>query len=270
VEAEGAATFRVGGDAYDRHVGRYGAALARGLIARAGVEPGQRALDVGCGPGALSRALADVLGEENVAAVDPSEPFVEACRARVPGADVRLGAAEALPFDDGRFDAALSQLVVNFMTDPEAGVREMGRVTRPGGTVASVVWDYAGEMTLLRTFWDAACAVDPGRAEALEEGRVMQHCREGELRDLWLAAGLRDVATGAIVVSAAYESFDDLWSPFATGLGPSGAYFASLDDSTQQALLTEWRLRLGSPAGPFSLTARAWYAAGAVRGLIGV
>ena len=127
-----------------------------------------------------------------------------------------------------------------------------------------MVWDYSGKMTLLRTFWDAACAVDPGRAEALDEGRVMQHCREGELGDLWLAAGLRDVATGEIVVSADYESFDDLCSPFATGLGPSGAYFASLDDSTQQALAREWCLRLGSPAGPFCLTARAWYATGAV------
>jgi ubiquinone/menaquinone biosynthesis C-methylase UbiE len=152
----GAETFRASADAYDRLVGRYGPQLASALIGFAGVEPGMRALDVGCGPGALTGALADRLGAAHVHAADPSEPFVEACRERNPGVDVVLAPAEALPFADRTFDAVLSQLVVNFMRDPEAGVREMARVTRPGGVVASCVWDYAGEMTLLRAFWDAA------------------------------------------------------------------------------------------------------------------
>src|SRR5689334_22939301 len=148
----GAATFRAGADVYDRHIGRYGSSLAAGLIAAAGVGPGVRALDVGCGPGALTAALASALGAEAVAAVDPSAPFVEACRARVPGADVRRAAAEALPFAAGRFGAVLSQLVVNFMADAPAGVREMARVARPGAAVAACVWDYADGMTLLRRF----------------------------------------------------------------------------------------------------------------------
>ena len=138
--------------------------------------------------------------------------------------------AEALPFADGAFDAALSQLVVNFMGDAEAGVREMARVTRPGGVVASCVWDYAGEMTLLRAFWDAAREVDPERAAAADEGVVMPWCAEGELAELWRAAGLRDVRSGPLVVSAAYADFEDLWSPLPTGIAPSGAFCASLDD----------------------------------------
>ncbi len=157
----GAETFRASADAYDRLVGRYGAQLASALIDFASVEPGIRVLDVGCGPGALTAALAGRLGTGNVSAADPSEPFVEACRARLPGVEVVLAAAEALPFAEGTFDGTLSQLVVNFMRDAEAGVREMARVTRPGGVVASCVWDYAGEMTLLRAFWDAAREVDP-------------------------------------------------------------------------------------------------------------
>ena len=152
----GAEAFRASADAYDRFVGRSGRTLASALMAFSGVEPGIRAIDVGCGPGALSVALAARLGAGSVSAVDPSASFAEACRIRVPGIDVAEASAEALPFADDTFDAALSQLVVNFMDDPETGVREMARVTRPGGIVASCVWDYAGEMALLRAFWDAA------------------------------------------------------------------------------------------------------------------
>lgn len=147
--------FRAPAGAYDRFLGRYSPALAVALADFAGVEPGMRALDVGCGPGALTAVLAARLGAENVAAVDPSEPFVEACRARIAGADVALAAAEALPFGDAAFDAVLTQLVINFISDPAAAVRELARVTRPGGVVAACVWDYGGEMTLLRTFWES-------------------------------------------------------------------------------------------------------------------
>ena len=151
---------------YDRFIGRYSPGLARAMCKTAGVQPGQRALDVGCGSGALMAALTDVLGAENVAGVDPSETFVEATRTKAPGAHVVLGSAESLPFADGEFDATLSQLVVNFLTDPEQGLREMSRVTRRGGVVAGCVWDYGGEMTMLRAFWDAAAALDAERAPA--------------------------------------------------------------------------------------------------------
>ena len=260
----GAETFRASADAYDRLVGRYGTQLASALIGFAGVKPRMCTVDVGCGPGALTVALAGPLGTANVAAADPSEPFVEACRARLPGVEVVVAAAEALPFADGTFDAALSQLVVNFMRDAETGVREMARVTRPGGVVASCVWDYAGEMTLLRAFWDAAREVDPERAAAADEGVVMRWCGEGELGELWEAAGLRDVRTGALVVNAAYADFDDLWAPLPTGIAPSGAFCKSLDPEGQVALREAYRRRLGVGTGPFELTALAWAAVGTV------
>ena len=260
----GAETFRASADAYDLCVGRYGAALAEALISFAQVEPGMRALDVGCGPGALTAALAARLGAANVCGADPSEPFAEACRARVPGAEVVVATAEALPFADRAFDVALSQLVVNFMDDAEAGVRELARVTRRGGVVASCVWDYAGEMTLLRAFWDAARQVDPDRAAVADEGAVMRWCGEGDLAELWRGAGLSDVRFGPLDVRAGYAGFEDLWSPFPTGVAPSGAFCKSLDDDRRAALHDAYQRRLGVGDGPFELTARAWAVAGVV------
>ena len=225
-----------------------------------------RALDVGCGPGALTAALAERLGPANVAAADPSEPFVEACRARAPGIEVAAATAESLPFADGAFDAALSQLVVNFMGDAEAGVREMGRVTRPGGIVASCVWDYAGEMTLLRAFWDAAGEVDPERAGAADEGVVMRWCGEGDLAELWGAAGLVSIKFGSHVVRARYADFEDLWSPLPTGIGPAGAFCKALGQEERAMLRDALSRRLQVGDGPFELLARAWSVVGSAPG----
>ena len=251
-------TFLASAEAYDRGVGRYGSALAAELIRVAGVKPGDRCLDVGCGPGALTTALLGV-GAGRVAAVDPSAPFVKACRERAPGADVREAGAEALPFADDGFDAVLSQLGVNFMSDPARGVKEMVRVTRSGGVVAACVWDYAGEMQMLRAFWDAALELDP---DAPDEGRTMPFCRDGELGELWRSSGLDGVVTGALVVSADYADFADYWTPFPAGVAPSGAYCVSLDAGRQESLREACFRRLGSPAGAFTLSARAWYAMG--------
>ena len=248
---------------YDRFVGRYSPGLARAMCNETGVRPGQRALDVGCGSGALVVALAVILGEENVAGVDPSEPFVEAARAKVPGAQLAVAAAESLPFEDGKFDATLSQLVVNFMSDPVAGLREMARVTRPGGVVAGCVWDYEGGMTMLRTFWEAAAALDPEQALPRMEQHTMRFSRPDELGELWHSS-LTGVTVSAVDVEASYENFDDLWSPFPTGVGPAGAFAASLDADAQERLRDEFRRRLGEPTGPFTLSARAWCAVGTV------
>jgi SAM-dependent methyltransferase len=261
----GAESFRASAEAYDRHVGRYGPQLASALIEFADVAPGTRVLDVGCGPGALAAALADRLGPDRVCGADPSEAFVRACRDRAPGAEIVVASAEDLPFANAAFDAVLSQLVVNFMDDADAGVREMARVTRPGGIVAACVWDYAGEMTLLRAFWDAARELFPDRGAAADEGLAMRWCRAGELAELWRAAGLRDVRSGPLVVRAAYADFEDLWSPLPTGIAPSGAFCASLDEDGRAALHDAYRRRLGVAAGPFELTARAWAVAGSVR-----
>ena len=191
-----------------------------------------RVLDVGCGPGALSATLVDLVGAENVVGVDPSEPFAEACGARL-GIEVEVASAEALPFPDDGFDAALAQLVVNFMADAPAGVREMARVTKPGGVVGACVWDYRGEMTMLRTFWDAAREVAPERAGAPDEAAYIG---EGELAALWREVGLEDVRDGALNAGRELRDFDDLWEPFPLGVGPAGAFAASLDAEAQAAL----------------------------------
>jgi ubiquinone/menaquinone biosynthesis C-methylase UbiE len=248
-------------EAYDHHVGRYGSQLAAGLMRVAGIRRGQRVLDVGCGPGALTSALAEVVGAERVAAVDPSEPFVAACRARVPGADVRVGAGERLPFATGTFDAVLAQLVVQLMHDREAGVREMARVAAPRGTVAACVWD-SRRMPLLRSFWDAALEVAPERAAAIDDGRRVGYESPEELAALFELCGLAGVTTGELIVHADYEDFDDLFRPFAAGAGHSGACFVSLGGSEQAALAAEAHRRLGSPAGSFTLSAHAWWAIG--------
>lgn len=262
-DAPGAATFLTSAAAYDRHIGRYGPQLAVALIAAADIRPGQRVLDVGCGPGALTKALAELVGAERVAAVDPSEPFAAACRSRLPGVRVEVAAAEALPFVDQSFEAALSQLVVNFMRDAPAGVREMRRVTRRGGTVASAVWDYAEGMTLLRRFWDAAAALDPAAAE-LDEGRSMPYCQPDELDRLWRAAELREVTVSPLLVEARYNDFNDLWQPLEAGPGPSGAYVASLPGEDRGRLRDELRRRLQVGDRPFELAARAWCVVGRV------
>jgi len=253
--------FGSAAEAYDRHVGRYGAQLAAGLIDAAGIRSRHSALDVGCGPGPLTTALADLLGAENVAAVDPFESYVDACRARVPGADVRVGVAEHLPFAADEFDAVLAQLVVQLMDDRDAGVREMTRVARPDGVVAACVWA-SRTMPVLRAFWDAALAIAPDRAGAIDVGHRVGYERPDELAALWQACGLLDVHTGELLVHADYDDFDDLFGPFAAGTGHSGACYAALDHAGQQALRAEAHRRLGQPDGPFTLTARAWWVRG--------
>jgi ubiquinone/menaquinone biosynthesis C-methylase UbiE len=260
--ADQKAMFRGAAEVYDRFIGRYSPQLAGAMCEAADVRPGQRALDVGCGSGALVSALADLLGAENVVGIDPSEPFVEATRAKVPGARVEVGSAESLPFADNEFDATLSQLVVNFLSDPEQGVREMSRVTRPGGVVAGCVWDYGGGMTMLRTFWEAAAALDPEGAGPRMESHTMRFSTPEDLAGLWESARFADVAVSPIVVEASYENFEDLWAPFPTGVGPAGAYAASLGGDQQAQLRDEFARRLGGPEGPFALSARAWCAVG--------
>ncbi len=245
---------------YERFMGRFSRPLAGELAAAAGVAPGERVLDVGCGTGALTAALAAIVGAERVAAVDPSEPFVEACRAQAGGVDARVAPAEALPFEDDTFDCSLAQLVFHFVDDPAAAAAEMVRVTRPGGRVAACVWDFTGGMTLLRGYWDAALEVDPAAPD--EVGRFGGS--RGELATLWRQAGLNEVVDGSLTVSSDYASFDELWQSFLGGVGPVGAHVASLDDERRDAVRAALRRRIGSPDGPFSLTARAWFALGVV------
>ena len=245
-------SFNVSADAYLRFMGRYSVPLADQFVDLVGVGPGDRVVDVGCGPGVLTAPLVARCGESSVAAVDPSPPFVAAARERFPGADVREGAAEQLPYDDDAFDAALAQLVVHFMADPVAGLREMGRVTRPGGTVAASVWDCAGPTGPLSVFWDAVREVVPS---AGGEGHL-PGAREGHLAELAEEAGLVAVRPTSLTVRIPFASFDEWWAPYLLGVGPSGAYVASLDDATRTELAERCRALLPEP--PFEHAATAW------------
>ena len=247
-------------DAYERFMGRYSTPLAHEFARAVGVTAGERVVDVGCGTGAPTTVLAELVGADHVAAVDPSEPFVEECRVRVPGADVRVGPAEALPFPDATFDRSLSQLVFHFVDDPAAAAAEMVRVTRPGGKVAACVWDFTGGMTMLRAYWDSARAVDPDAPDEIERFGG----RPGALANLWRGAGLRDVSDDSLTVSSRYDDFEELWDSFLGGSGPVGAHARSLGGVRREAVRDSFRSRIGSPTGSFSLTARAWCAAGIV------
>ncbi len=244
-------------DAYDRFMGRYSVHLAPQLADLAGIGRGQRVLDVGCGPGALTGELARRVGAARVSAVDPSEPFVAAARQRNPGVDVRHAAAEELPFPDGTFDAALAQLVVHFLADPVAGLREMARVTRPGGVVAASVWDHVGQGPLT-LFWRAAHDLDPG----LEDESRMPGVREGHLAELMEAAGLREVESGGSFAPVEHATFEEWWEPLTLGVGPAGRYVAGLAPEQNAALREQCRALL--PAPPFVLHARAWTVRGVV------
>ena len=253
------AQFRGPAEHYDRYVGRYTPTLAAALADAAAIRPGMRVLDVGCGPGGLTRELVTRVGADHVAAVDPAPQFAAACRDRNPGADVRTGVAEQLPWPDAYFDAALSSLVIGFMHDPSQGVREMARVTRPGGTVAACMWDTtAGGMTMLQIFWTAARQVQPtapGEAE-------LAGTTDGDLARRLREAGLQDVTSGALTSHADYAGFDDFWLPFTSGIGPAGHYLSTLPAGEQAAVREACRPHL--PDGSFTLPARAWYARGLV------
>lgn len=251
-------TFEVAAEAYDRFMGRYSAQLAPQLAEFGGVSAGQRVLDVGCGPGALTSELVRRVGGEAVTAVDPSAPFVAAAKARHPTVNVQSASAERLPFADGAFDAALAQLVVHFMADPVAGLREMARVTRPGGVVAVCVWDHAGDRTPLAVFWRAARELDPGAQDESE----LAGAREGHLGELLAEAGLKSVQETTIEASIEFSSFEDWWEPFTLGVGPAGAYAKALDDPARTRLRDRCRQLLARP--PFTVHTAAWTARGLV------
>jgi SAM-dependent methyltransferase len=248
--------FDVPADAYDRFMGGYSRQLSPQLADLAEVHDGDRALDVGCGPGALTSELVARLGAGGVAAVDPSRPFVDAARERHPGVEIRLASAEDLPFGDGAFDATLGQLVVHFMDDPVAGLTEMRRVTRRGGIVATCVWDHAGERSPLAPFWRAVHEIDPDA----EDESALAGAREGHLAELLAAAGLREVEETTLTAALTHPSFEAWWQPFTWGIGPAGAYVAKLD-AERRAELRE-RCRRLFPAEPITVAAQAWGARG--------
>lgn len=249
--------FAVPADAYDRFMGRYSGPLTPLFADFARIAPGLTVLDVGCGPGALTGELVARVGPGGVAAAEPSRPFVEAVRERHPQVDVREATAERLPFPDGEFDAALAQLVVHFMADPVAGLREMARVTRAHGTVAACVWDHSdGGGGPLSVFWTAARRIDP----SVDGERALPGSLPGDLGRLFAEAGLHHVHEESLTVRVTHAGFEEWWEPYTLGVGPAGAHVAALDDAHREALREACRALL--PAAPFTISGTAWAARG--------
>jgi SAM-dependent methyltransferase len=249
-------TFAVPAESYDRFIGRYSRPLAPRFADFGGVAAGQRALDVGCGTGALTSELVARLGADAVAAVDPSASFVAATRARFPGVTVAEAGAEALPFPDESFDVTLAQLVVHFMRDPARGISEMGRVTGAGGTVAACVWDHYDGAGPLAAFWASALVLQPGVADESDLPGV----REGDLERRFRDAGLDEIESTALTVEVSHPTFDEWWQPFTGGVGPAGQFVAGLEASDRERLRSICLERLGP--GPFVIRAVAWAARG--------
>ncbi|GAA4305131.1 class I SAM-dependent methyltransferase [Streptomyces venetus] len=258
------------GAAYERYMGRWSRLVAEEFAAWLDCAADLRWLDVGCGTGVLSAVVSARCRPRTVPGVDRSEGFVRSARIAAPGpAHFVVADAMSLPLRDGTWDAAVSGLTLNFLPEPTAAVAEMARVVRPGGLVATYVWDYAEGMGFLRRFWDAAVEVAPS-ARALDEGRRFPVCRPERLRGVWLDAGLTDVSTTPIEVPTVFAGFADLWEPFLSGQGPAAGYVASLAPADRDRL----RDTLGAalprrPDGCVELTARAWAVSGRKQGDMG-
>jgi len=252
------------GDSYERYVGRWSRAVAGEFVAWLALPARTRCVDVGCGTGALGAALL-AAGVGEMLGLDRSLGYLGAARARAhnPRALFAVADAQTLPARDGRFDAALSGLVLNFVPHPERTIAEMVRVVRPGGVVGVYLWDYAVGMEPIRRFWDAAVALDPA-ATALDEGTRFPLCSRHALVGLFETAGLGAVEARAIDVPAVFRDFEDYWEPFLSGEGPAPGYCAALGED-QRVVLRECLRRVlrAAPDGTIALTARAW----AVRGV---
>jgi trans-aconitate methyltransferase len=259
-----AADVWASGDAYEPYVGRWSRLVAREFLAWLAVPPAAAWLDVGCGTGALTSVILAEAAPARVEAVDPALPYVRFAESRVrnPRAVFVNADAQALPQPSQSIDATVSALALNFIRDPHVAVAEMTRVTAAGGVVAAYVWDYAGEMQLMRRFWDAAAALDP-HAATLDEARRFPICHPAALESLFRGARLQNVETRAIDVPTRFTDFDDYWQPFLGGQGPAPTYAMALADERRAALRERIRDALPVAAdGSIELIARAW----AVRG----
>jgi ubiquinone/menaquinone biosynthesis C-methylase UbiE len=255
---------------YERLMGRWSRVLARPFLEFSGVADDETVLDVGCGTGSLTVAIADTANVRAVTGVDLTESYIEFARSRTQDSRTRYetGDACALPFADGSFDRTLSLLVLNFIPDPPRAAAEMMRVTRPGGVVATTVWDVRGGLPSFRMFWDTACVADPNAKEARSRYCAHPMTRPGELASCWYALGLEAIEQSEITVRFEFERFADYWEPMLGKTGPVGAYLDGISEALRMEL--ERRVRaayeLGQPDGPRSFTATAWACRGTVPG----
>lgn len=252
------------GKLYEPYVGRWSRLVAKDFLRWLALPAQLDWLDVGCGTGALTQAVLQQAQPRSVTGIDPSAGFIDYAKTQIndPSVTFEVADAQSLPVQSAHFDVAVSGLVLNFVPKPLLAVREMARAVRPRGMAAAYVWDYAGKMELMRYFWDAAVAVDPG-AVKLAEAIRFPICQPPALVALFNEAGLRDVQTHTIDVPTMFRDFDDYWNPFLGGQGPAPAYAMSLSEERRGALRDRIRATLPIAGdGSIPLIARAW----AVRG----
>ena len=258
-----ASTFNASdGDDYELQMGRWSRRLAPRFLAFAGTAPGERVLDVGCGTGSLSLALAERADIKEICGIDYAAPYVEHAKARSsdPRLSFRVGDASALPFPDAGFDRVLSLLVLHFVREPERAIAEMRRVAKAGATVAAAVWDTGGGFVASRILWDTAAALDPAAHARRARNYTRPMTRPGELVAAWQRAGFRDVQGTELAIRMDYAAFDDFWAPAAGKDGPQAEYVSTLDEAARTRLREALRAAyLGGEAdGPRSYTATAW------------
>ena len=249
------------GDSYERYMGRWSRLVAAHFLDWLAAPADAAWLDLGCGTGALTQTILARATPRSIVAIDQSADFVAHARAATSDQRVRMrfdvADAQKLPLPDASVDVAASALMLNFVPDRVAALREMQRVARPGGPISFYVWDYpGGGMGLLRAFWTAAIALDETVAE-LGEGRRLPFCNPEGLAALCLEAGLPPVTVAPIEIETRFASFEEYWYGFTLGTGPAPGYCVSLPEDKRAALKERLKQNVGGD-GPVSFVARAW------------
>jgi ubiquinone/menaquinone biosynthesis C-methylase UbiE len=258
------------GSGYERHMGRFSRRLAEQFLDFVGTANNERVLDVGCGTGRLTFALAERCQVKELHGIDLSPAYINHA-ARVnqdPSIVFQVGDACALDFPDHSFDRVLTLLMLQFVPKADQAVAEMRRVTRPGGVAGAAVWDARGGFVANRMFFDTAAVLDPRANERRARNYTRPMTRPGELAKAWSAAGFKDVTETSLILRMDYASFDDYWIPLTGMDGPHAEYIATLSDTERSRLREALRLAYidGEPDGPRSYAAIAWAVKGIAAG----
>lgn len=253
------------GAAYERFLGRWTRRLAEPLLDFLAPSDGDL-IDVGCGTGSLAVAMKRRWPGRRVVGVDIAKPYIDYARSYADGPEFEIAEAGSLPFADGSFAGAASQVVLNFVRDPDGAVAEMRRVVRPGGAVAAAVWDFRGGLVYQRLLWDTAAGVDADAGAARDKLFSHPLALPDGLVDLFRRGGLADVTGASLTIRMDFADFDDYWTPLLGGQGPFGGFIGALLPERRKRIeeLVRAAYLSGAPDGLRSLTATAW----AVRGIV--